>query len=273
MYDYAILQNDIRYIEKNYPFIQVEVIGKTVEGRNIYALRLGVGPREVFYNGAHHGQEWVTAWLLMRFIFDYAYAYANGTRLAGMDIRKLYDEYSIYIVPMVNPDGVEIGKTTPGWQANARGVDLNHNYDALWQEGKDSIARDYGVTEPGPTRYSGPYPESEPESKAIADFTRNHNFEYVIPFHSQGEVIYWKFNDIIPPNARELGEHFANVSGYKLDDTTGSADYSGYKDWFIQEYNRPGFTVEVGLGENPLPESQFEKIYGDVLEIMLPVSV
>lgn len=270
LYDYNIMENDIRFIEENYPFIKVEIIGKTLEGRNIYVLRLGEGEREIFYNGSHHGQEWVTSWLLMRFVFDYAYAYENNIRLYGFDIRKLYNEYSIYIAPMVNPDGVEIGKTVDGWQANARGVDLNHNYDAKWQEGKDYIAEVYGVTEPGPTRYSGEYPESEPESKAVADFTRAHNFEYVIAFHSQGEVIYWIFGDIIPEGARELAEYFSKVSGYTLDETLGSADFSGYKDWFIEEFNRPGFTIEVGLGENPLPEEQFESIYGDVIGILLP---
>jgi g-D-glutamyl-meso-diaminopimelate peptidase len=135
------------------------------------------------------------------------------------------------------------------------------------------IAKDYGITGPGPTRYSGEFPESEPESKAVADFTREHNFEYTIAFHSQGEVIYWLFGDEIPQGARELGDYFSKVSGYKLDETSGSANYSGYKDWFIQEYNRPGYTVEVGIGENPLPDDQFEDIYDDVLEILLPPDV
>ena len=270
MYDYNIMVNDINFIKENYPFIKVDTIGKTLEGREIYVLKLGNGPKEVFYNGSHHAQEWITSWLLMRFIFDYAYAYENNTRLAGFDVRELYNEYSIYIVPMVNPDGIEIGKTTPGWQANARGVDLNHNYDAKWKEGKDYIAEVYGVTEPGPTRYSGEYPESEPESKAVADFTRANNFEYVIALHSQGEVIYWLFGEKIPEGARELAAYFSAVSGYRLDETADSADFSGYKDWVIDKFNRPGFTIEVGLGENPLPEEQFDKIYSDIIKILLP---
>ena len=45
--------------------------------------------------------------------------------------------------------------------------------------------------------------------------------------------------------------------------------YAGYKDWFIMNYDRPGYTVEAGLGENPLPMSQFAQIYEDNKEILL----
>ena len=268
VYDYRQLENDLSRILEKCPFITYEVIGNSVEGRNIYAIRLGGGKRELSYNGSHHGSEWITSKLLMKFIDDWCDAYRLGTRLGGYDIRGLADAFSIYVVPMVNPDGVELAKTVETWQANANGVDINHNYDAGWEEYR-ALAEAEGYNEPGPTRYPGPFPESEPETRAMVEFTRSKNFEYVIALHSQGEVIYWQFDGFNPPEARRIAERIAESTGYLLDETTGLSSYSGYKDWFIKEFNRPGFTVEVGFGKNPLPLSQFDGIYDDILEMLV----
>ena len=272
IYDYNELQKDISKIAKRYPFIQIETIGSSINCRDIYALRLGSGEKEVFYNGTHHALEWITSKLLMRFVFDYCKAYIKGTRIKGYDIRKLFHSVSIYIVPMVNPDGIEIAKYNSKWQANARGVDLNHNYDASWKEGFD-IAKTMGYGRPGATKYSGRCPESEPETRAVANFTRSKSFEYVIAFHSQGEVIYWKYGDALPPESEALALMLSSASGYALDETEGVASYSGYKDWFMDKFNRPGFTVEVGMGINPLPLSQFDVIYNDILEMLVLAGV
>ncbi|MBD5639420.1 peptidoglycan-binding protein [Clostridium botulinum] len=289
-YTYGIMESDIKALKVRYPFIQVGIAGKSVLGKNLYYIKLGSGPNEVFYNGAHHALEWITTPLLMKFIEDFSKAYSEGSEIKGYNIRDIWNRSSIYIMPMVNPDGVDLvinglqrnnpyyndlikwnmGSTdfSKNWQANIRGVDLNHNYNASWYESK--IAEEsYGVYGPGPTRYGGPYPESEPESRNVADFTRRHNFRLILAYHSQGEVIFWTYRDIIPPGAREIGELFSKVSGYELSEPYGIASYAGYKDWFISEYRRPGFTIEVGKGTNPLPISQFDEIYKDNIEILL----
>ena len=82
-------------------------------------------------------------------------------------------------------------------------------------------------------------------------------------------MIYWQYGGIEVPGARELAERFATVSGYALEDTPYNSSFAGYKDWFIQSYRRPGFTVEVGTGENPLPLGQFGEIYAASLPILL----
>lgn len=293
-YTYEIMRRDIQGLKARYPFIEVGSAGTSVLGRNLYYIKLGNGPNQVFYNGAHHALEWITTPLLMKFIENFSRAYANNTLIRGYNIRDIWNRSSIYIIPMVNPDGVDLvinglERNNPFynqllqwndtglpfsqvWEANIRGVDLNHNYDALWQEYKE-LAEELGYGEPGPTRYPGPYPESEPESRAVANFTREHNFRLVLAYHSQGEVIYWNFQNLAPPEAREIGELFSRVSGYELEETYGTASYSGYKDWFIQEYRRPGYTIEVGRGRNPLPITQFSQIYEDNEELLLLASL
>ncbi|MEZ4357742.1 MAG: M14 family metallopeptidase [Eubacteriales bacterium] len=293
-YTYEVLERDIEGLKARYPFIETGVIGQSSAGRNLYYLKLGTGPNQVFYNASHHALEWITTPVLMKFIEDFAAAYAQGRTIRGYDPGEIWESSSIYIVPMVNPDGVDLvlNGLQPGnpnyydlirwnngstdfstvWQANNRGVDLNHNYNAAWEESKEAEEM-YGITGPGPTRYSGPYPESEPETRAMVEFTNSHDFSLAMAYHSQGEVIYWDFMNLAPEEAEEIGEALAAASGYSLAETYGIASYAGYKDWFIQEFSRPGYTVEVGLGTNPLPISQFNQIYNDNLPMLLLAAV
>jgi g-D-glutamyl-meso-diaminopimelate peptidase len=103
----------------------------------------------------------------------------------------------------------------------------------------------------------------------MTEFTRGHNFKLVIAYHTQGEVIFWLYQGMTPPGAREYGEVFARSTGYQLADVPYEAAYAGYKDWFIEEFYRPGYTFEVGLGVNPLPIRQFDRVYNDNEEVML----
>lgn len=293
-YSYEVLERNILSLKKLYPFLTIGSIGKSVLGRKLYYLKLGKGENKVFYNGAHHSLEWITSPLLMKFAEDFLKAYTLKAPMLNYDVSKIWNNSSIYIVPMVNPDGVDLvlnglSKSNPNykdlilwnrgsldfsktWQANNRGVDLNHNYDASFEESKIA-EKALGIKGPGPTRYGGVAPETEPETKSIVKFTGDNNFRLVLAYHSQGEVIYWTYGDTVPKDSRKIGETLARVSGYKLDTPEGITSYGGYKDWFIKEFNRPGYTIEVGLGKNPLPIKQFNKIYGDNKEILLISSV
>jgi g-D-glutamyl-meso-diaminopimelate peptidase len=64
-----------------------------------------------------------------------------------------------------------------------------------------------------------------------------------------------------------LAAEFERVSGYRGIQNIDS--HAGYKDWFIQEFRKPGFTIELGLGVNPLPLSQFDEIYSEAIGIFL----
>lgn len=96
-----------------------------------------------------------------------------------------------------------------------------------------------------------------------------HNFRLVIAFHTQGQEIYWNFQNINPPSGYTIANKFVEVSGYAVAEVPYNSSFAGFKDWFIQDYNRPGFTIEAGLGENPLPLEQFDQIYIDNLGILI----
>ena len=261
VYTYSELENDINLFKKEFHSVPVFSIGRSIQGRRLYALRLGKGGgKRVFFNGAHHGMEWLTSKLLMDFAFD--------LERQMYETAEIMKNCTLYIVPMVNPDGVEIASSGRRWQANARGVDLNHNYDALWHRYKE-MEEDIGIKGPGPTRFSGAYPESEPESRAIADFTRQNDFDVVMAFHSQGQVIYYDFCGYVPPLTLDYVNRFERVSPYKAENPDKAASYGGYKDWFIKTYKRPGFTIETGKGENPLPVDDLPEIYEKTLPLMI----
>ena len=108
-----------------------------------------------------------------------------------------------------------------------------------------------------------------PESLALYNFTLLHNFRLIITYHTQGKEIYWQFQNYATQEAREIGELFAGVSGYTLANVPYESGFAGYKDWFLQKYRRPGYTIEAGIGQNPLPISQFNEIYTDNLGILV----
>lgn len=283
-YTYEIMRKDIIALKNKYPFLETGNIGYTVLGRPISYVRLGTGEKEVLYAASFHANEWITTVVLMKFIEDFCKAYETNTNIYEYNARGIFAQTSIYLIPMVNPDGVDLvtGAVEPnssiyqnyqylarnypgipfpsGWKANFNGVDLNLQFPAVWNRAKE-IKFAQGYTKPGPRDFVGEGPLTEPEALAIYSFTLRHIFRLILAYHTQGEVIYWKYANFTPPGAEYIGRRFAETSGYTLDITPPESAYAGFKDWFISEYNRPGYTIEAGWGENPLPISQFDTIY------------
>ena len=291
-YSSEILEKDIRNLKLIYPFLEVGEIGKSVLNKSLPYIKIGNGNKKVFYSAAFHANEWITSPVLMKFLEEYAQAFVENKNIFGYNAQALYYATSLYIVPMVNPDGVDlvtgsiknvenayknavqIADNFPeipfpgGWKANINGVDLNLQFPAGWKQAK-KIKFSQGYTTPAPKNYVGTAPISEPESRAIYDFTLKNNFKLVIAYHTQGKEIYWNFQNLAPESAKIIGEKFAKVSGYLLTEVPYNSSFAGYKDWFIQEHIKPGYTVEAGLGENPLPISQFNEIYNDNIGILV----
>ena len=147
-------------------------------------------------------------------------------------------------------------------------MDLNLQFPAGWEEAR-RIKFAQGFTSPAPRDFVGFGPLTEPESLAIYNFTLEHNFNLILAYHTQGKEIYWQFQNYAPENAEEIGNMFSTASGYLLADVPYNSSFAGYKDWFLQEYRRPGYTIEAGIGINPLPISQFDEIYRDNLGILV----
>lgn len=153
-YTYETMISDLHKLNTTYPFLQIQNAGYSVLGKSLPVVRLGRGLKKVFYSASFHAQEWITTVLLMKFIEDYCSSFVNNTSLYGYKIQSLFRSTSIYIMSMVNPDGVDLvtGFYQPnstiynsfknisdkypdipfpdGWRANFNGVDLNLQFPA-----------------------------------------------------------------------------------------------------------------------------------------------
>lgn len=280
----------VQGLAARYPFLASGELGRSAMGKPLWTLRLGDGENRVFYNAAHHANEWITTPLLLRFAEELCAAIAAGGSLGGRSAAELLEGTELLLVPAVNPDGVDLATgelqqgpwyeqarqiaarwpSIPfpeGWKANLQGVDLNLQYPAGWEQARENKYA-LGVRGPAPANFVGTAPLTAPESRALYDFTLAWSPALTLSYHSQGEVIYWKYLDYAPPESEAIVRRFAAVSGYTAEDTPYAAGFAGYKDFFLQDFRRPGFTVEVGRGVNPLPLTQFEQIYRDNLGIL-----
>ena len=284
--DWSTVRDEVYRLLGLYPFLRLEKAGKTSMGKELLALRLG-GKRDryVLFAAAFHGRERISAGVCLRFIERLCRALLTGKELAGVPVRRVLAERGLIALPLVNPDGVDIalhGEKAAGgdgrirrlcgghfdlWNANARGVDINHNFDAGWEELRQA-EEDGGIFGPGPARYGGPHPESEAETAALCAICRNNPVSHVLALHTQGEVIYWNYGDHTPQKSLRMAQVLSASSWYALDEPSGLASHGGFKDWFIREFHRPGFTVELGKGVNPLPAADLDPIYRRVEEML-----
>jgi g-D-glutamyl-meso-diaminopimelate peptidase len=281
-YNSQRFDEDVQNLKEIYPFIKLRSVGESVLGKDLMEIRIGTGKKKVHMNASFHANEWITTSILMTFINDYLLSLTNSQPIRGIQSLPIYREVTVSFVSIVNPDGVDLVLNGPpgdkrkelitinrgstdftGWKANIRGVDLNNQFPAKWEVEKERKEE----KEPAPRDFPGYKPLSEPESIAMAKLARQENFDRLLALHTQGKEFYWGYEGLEPPEAAKLAADFSRVSDYESVRYIDS--YAGYKDWFIKEFKKAGFTLELGKGINPLPLSQFNEIYQDVLGILL----
>jgi g-D-glutamyl-meso-diaminopimelate peptidase len=283
------------------PHVHHATIGTSRLGRPIHALTIGHGPKQILFNASHHANEWITTLILMKFLEDCAEKFSadeftlhfvplvnpDGVDLVNGGIGKLRYAYKeaekMHKIETARKRGLGFGeklffkKVSPRelsaqkfpacWKSNICGVDLNSNYPGNWELAKkNKFSR--GYTSPGARDFVGYEPLCEPESCAMVAYTTFHDIDITVSLHTQGEEIYWRYMDFEPNGAEEMARRFAAASGYKLEEVPDENSHGGYRDWFISTFNRPGFTVECGLGESPLPLEQFGDMYTKVSALL-----
>lgn len=288
--DHKMLMERLINLSEEYSFIRLSYIGTSVMGRPIPIVVLGDedAKRGVLYVSTHHATENICTSVMLDFIEDYASSLQEGKFVYGINLRVLHKMRKIHIVPMLNPDGVEYrlhglsednplrdrllscngGSDFSHWNSNGRGVDLNHNYDAYFDEYK-VIEKENNISY-GRTRFSGEAPESEPETSALANYIRFHisKLDGILTFHTQGEEIYYKSRGKQIKRASYLAEAISRFTKYKISEAEGLSSFGGLTDWFIKEFDKPSFTLECGKGDNPLDISSEWDIYCRLRELM-----
>lgn len=275
----------IQTLCSKYPFIHCSSAGQSVCGRELYTISFG-GEDAVFFLGGVHAMEYITVPLMLMWLEQLCEAWHKSSTLYGFDPSQAFNKKGVVLLPCMNPDGIELafngtgwlnpellesintisnGKLTE-WNANINGVDLNHNFDAGWQIVR-SMEEQANIHGPSPRRFGGFSPESEPETQVITKLCRQFNFRQALAFHTQGEEIYWQYENT-PRYSEVMAQILSITSGYRLVNQEGLASHGGFKDWFITEFARPAFTIEFGRGKNPLPLSMTNSIYRRCAEMI-----
>lgn len=281
-YEYEMMEKDLeKLLYKHKGKIHIDSMGKSWDKREIYRIAVGRpdAARKILFTGAIHGREYITARLLIK----QTEQFLESISKSGKD----YENTTVYVIPMVNPDGValchrgaegirdkklrqEILKIKRQdakkkadceyfirWKANARGVDLNRNFDAFWGKYES------GNSSPSSEKYKGEYPESEIETKLLTNFTRKEKFSATVSYHSSGEVIYWDFGQRgeLREKTEKMAKGVSYVTGYKIEDGWDQTDPAGYKDWAVLKMEIPSVTIEIGKGDSPLLQDEFPQIW------------
>jgi len=230
-------------------------------------LTVGKGKKEIFLCGSHHAREYISSSYLLKIVEEYCYCYKNNIMFEGYNLRRLLDYCTLYIIPMVNPDGVYIAQLNQEqgekllserdivlikpyvscYKANGAGVDLNRQYPALWALKENEI--DYPASE----RYKGKAPATEPEAKAVMELCNIRDFLFAVSFHSKGELIFWADSNTGTDieYANDLATDLAKLSEYRLMPPSDDPEYyaAGFENWFRQDFYRTGLLVELTPGD------------------------
>jgi g-D-glutamyl-meso-diaminopimelate peptidase len=278
LYDYAELSNDLKQLESRYSeYCQVNVIGKSADKRNIYEVVLGNqnADKHMLVIANLHAREYMTTQLCMKQIEYYLQNY--NKKVDGRKISDILDNVCIHIVPSCNPDGTAIsqygfdaikneklranlykmGGSPLTWKANARGVDLNMNWDI-------------GFTvknKKGSSGYSGTKAASESETRAIINLIdsiqKSGKLSGVVSYHTAGSIIYGGCSERADKMVAAITEKMYKVAAAETKYTLYGTGVSAYqsREYMIYVRNIPCITIEIGTGYSPLPTTQFSAIW------------
>ena len=294
-YTYDQMSQDIQELASRYSsLMRVNTIGTTLDGRNLYEVVVGNinAEKHVLIHGGIHAREYMTPLLIMKQL-EYSLAFYGTASYEGRLLSDLFNKTAIHYVPMVNPDGVTISQSGIGgirseelrrtiqqcyqndlaqgrtsaalerylnyWKANGRGVDLNQNFPADWDEVTSTDMPSYAT-------YKGAAPLSEPESQALANLIQSRNWTATISYHSMGNIIYWDYpGNTVSVQSQELANAVSAKTGYRL---AGSSGHGGFKDWLqIKENPIPSLTIEVGSVSCPMPVTEFTDVWNKNQEV------
>ena len=294
LYTYEQMLEDLNLMESKYPDrMCVREAGTSLDGRMIMEIILGdrKSPNHILIQASIHGREYLNTILVMKQLEDIIKNFENGS-YHGVSYQRLLDNVCFHILPMTNPDGVTISQSGLDgirdfflrkqlekcyqndlehgeggssreeywrrWKANARGVDLNRNFDSGWKEYQS-------VTYPSSDHYKGEKPESEPEVQAILRLADEYPIVCTIAYHSSGEVVYWDYGSSgnVLEADRKLADLVSEITGYPKESSVQSEqDAAGCSDYFVLECGIPSVTIENGSGECPLSMEEFGSIWG-----------
>lgn len=258
--------------EKFYPLLSKQSIGKSHDNRELIMIKVGYGKKNIFCCASVHGRESVNLIVLMKIIESYCEAYINKKSEKDFSFYQLLNQFSIYFIPLVNPDGYMIALKgfnqikdpnlreyckslaikSKEWKLNGRGVDINRNFPSITFRAK---SRD-------------DYCASENETKSLIKAFLSIPSIGFIDYHSRGKEIYY-YRTAMPADynkrQKEIAEVLKGLTNYSLvpiEDEIQIGDVGGNTVHYYSEYiYKPAITIETVLETEDFPlniETQIE---------------
>ena len=275
---YSSINSTIKKLYALYPDkITITTLGTSEAGKSIPMITLGNGEKKALIVGAFHAREHITTKYILRCIEDYCFATTSSSgKLGSYNIKALLNEYTLYIVPCTNPDGLEIirsrlspknhtVKDLSEYKANYNGVDLNRNFPLAW----DKINN--GVTKPSDYYFKGYSAGDQKETQALMILCQNNSFEFMLSIHIKGNCLYWgdTYNTTYNAQYKAFANDIANACDFYMTQPTKSATSygGGFENWFRHTYNKPGVCVELSDVDNtvkPLGNANYKDFDGFV---------
>jgi len=281
-YTYEQMMDESLKLAELYPdIVSLGSIGNSVEGRDLLLIRLGKGDKKIVLCGSHHAREYISSSYLMKMVEEYSRAYSNSGYFGKYNVREILDQVCIYVVPMVNPDGVNLVNkglaavndqqaveamvmlrpSYREWKANINGVDLNRQYPAQWEEKYDEVGK------PASESFKGTAAATEPEIQAMMKLSNENDFILAASFHTKGNVIYWADRATVNliPGVKDMAKRLASLTKYqRMPISEDPAIYgAGYENWFRLAFLRPAFCIELTPYNNtdvPHDDKKFDSI-------------
>ena len=281
-YTYEQMKDESLKLAELYPeVISLDSIGNSVEGRELTLIKLGKGDKKIILCASHHAREYITSSYLMKMIEEYSRAYSNSNNFGKYNVREILDQISIYFVPMVNPDGVNLVNkgldavnnreaieamvmlkpSYREWKANINGVDLNRQYPAQWDEKYDEVGM------PASESFKGTAAATEPEIQAMMKFSNENDFILAASFHTKGNVIFWADRATVNliPGVKNMTKRLASLTKYQnMPISENPSIYgAGYENWFRLTFLRPAFCIELTPYNNtdlPHDDNNFDNL-------------
>lgn len=280
-YTYSEMEKDLEQLSEKYPMAMTyQVIGKSADDRNLYEVILGnpEAKKHLIVIANLHAREYMTTQLTMKQIEYYCQNYHKT--LAGKNVKRLLSKVAIHIVPSANPDGTAISQSgfnairndslrkalkkmsgsSRRWKANARGVDLNRNWNVRFRKKGHK----------GGSGFTGNKAASEPETKALVTMVNRIRKSYkvvgVVSYHSTGSILYGRCAKQASKSVKKYTTKMYKVAqkltGYHLMPTESISSASGCsREYFLYVKKIPCITLEIGRSSCPLPKSEFSSIW------------
>lgn len=236
---------------KEYPCLNSFCEGESTLGRKIPVVTLGNGRRKVLFVGTVHGREYLTTGYLLRCLEEFAKSLRMNTLYGGFSLRRLFQDFTLFFVPMANPDGADIALSLCKkpqsinipqrlFKNNARNVNLNANFPFLFHKVPKN-------------RQGGPSPASEAETKFLIDLCEKENFELMLSFHTRGGVVFYRDSKNRRINCDEeiANKLHTHCNLEIMNESHDEESFSGgFENWFRHRFKKPAFCVELVKDEN-----------------------